>query len=101
MTRAGSRVCAHVDATGPKPASPTTSRSPKALSARRSPATASGCGSTMRILSGSGIAVAFRLLPCCRYDPARRDPTFTLIGQLDFEPVGALANDLELRTIFD
>src|SRR5258708_6170225 len=100
ITIAGSSVCAQVDATGPNPASPTTSSVPKLLSARRRPATASGCGSTIRILSGSATVSAPRPSLPGRHDPPSGDPALALIWQLHLEPVGALPDDLQLRTVF-
>src|SRR5690349_24606688 len=93
MTMAGSSVCAHVDATGPKPASPTTSSVPKLFSARRKLATASGCGSTIRIFSGSGTLLSRR------HDPPGSNPALALIRQLHFEPVSTLADDLQLGPV--
>src|SRR5579864_4241726 len=92
---AGSSVCAQVDATGPNPASPTTSRSPKVFSARRSAVTACGFWSTISSLRDS----ATSLTRCD--DPAGGHPTLALIGQLDLEPVRVLADDLELRSVRD
>src|SRR5579864_660616 len=102
MTMAGSSVCAQVDATGPKPASPTTSSVPKLLSDLRRLATTSGCGSTMRILSGSGIGFSGGLRRrslAGGHDPTCRDPALALIGQHDLEPVIALADDLQLGAV--
>src|SRR5579864_4252166 len=92
---AGSSVCAQVDATGPNPASPTTSRSPKVFSARRSAATACGFWSTISSLRDSAT-----LLTCCD-DPTRGHPPLALIGQLHLEPIGVLPDDLELRSVRD
>src|ERR1700694_676414 len=96
ITIAGSSVCAQVEATGPNPASPTTSSVPKLLSARLRPATASGCGSTIRILRGSATANPPRPSRPGRHDPASRNPSLALIWQFHLEPVGALADDLQL-----
>src|SRR3989442_224012 len=99
ITIAGWSVCAHVDATGPKPASPTTSSVPEELRARRRLVTASGCGSIMRILSGSAtISASGRSLPG-RHDPASGNPSLALVWQLDLEPVGTLSDDLQLGPV--
>ena len=45
--------------------------------------------------------VCTRSSPRGGHDPAGRDPTFALVRQLDLEPVGALADDLQLGAVLD